>query len=47
LQGVYELCEKIELNGLKLNYIYLVMALKNQIEALISTEKGKKHLFMV
>ncbi|WP_395065464.1 glycosyltransferase family 4 protein [Flavobacterium sp.] len=45
-QGVYELCEKIELRGLNIElHLFGDGAEKNQIEALISSEKGKKIFF--
>jgi hypothetical protein len=45
-QGVYELCEKIDLNGLNIElHLFGDGAEKNQIEALISSEKGKNIFF--
>ncbi|SFA97242.1 Glycosyltransferase involved in cell wall bisynthesis [Flavobacterium swingsii] len=45
-QGVLELCEKIDLNGLNIElHIFGDGAEKNQIEALISSEKGKNIFF--
>jgi glycosyltransferase involved in cell wall biosynthesis len=48
-QGVYDLCEKIDLTSLQDNKIELHLfgdgAEKNQIEALISSEKGKNIFF--
>jgi glycosyltransferase involved in cell wall biosynthesis len=44
-QGVLELCEKIDLNGLNIElHLFGDGAEKSQIEALISTQKGQ-HLF--
>ncbi|WP_396144307.1 glycosyltransferase family 4 protein [Flavobacterium sp.] len=45
-QGVYELCEKIDLNGLNIElHLFGDGAEKSQIEALISSEKGKNIFF--
>lgn len=45
-QGVYELCEKIDLKGLNIElHLFGDGAEKNQIEALISSEKGKNIFF--
>ena len=45
-QGVYELCRKIDLNGLNIElHIFGDGAEKNQIEALISAEKSKNIFF--
>lgn len=45
-QGVLELCEKINLDGLNIElHIFGDGAEKNQIEALLSSEKGKKIFF--
>jgi glycosyltransferase involved in cell wall biosynthesis len=45
-QGVYELCEKIDLKGLNIELrLFGDGAEKNQIEALISSEKGKNIFF--
>lgn len=45
-QGVLELCEKIDLNGLNVElHLFGDGAEKNQIEALISTEKAKNIFF--
>ena len=45
-QGVYELCEKIDLNRLNIElHLFGDGAEKNQIEALISSEKGKNIFF--
>ncbi|HCQ12491.1 glycosyltransferase family 4 protein [Flavobacterium sp.] len=45
-QGVYELCEKIDLNGLNIElHLFGDGVEKNQIEALISSEKGKNIFF--
>lgn len=45
-QGVYELCEKIDLKGLNIElHLFGDGAEKNQIEALISGEKGKNIFF--
>jgi len=45
-QGVFELCEKIELNGLNVElHLFGDGAEKNQINALISSEKGEKIFF--
>ncbi len=45
-QGVLELCEKIDLNGLNIElHIFGDGAEKNQIEALISSQKTKKIFF--
>jgi glycosyltransferase involved in cell wall biosynthesis len=45
-QGVYELCEKIDLRDLNIElHLFGDGAEKNQIEALISSEKGKKIFF--
>ncbi|WP_298397582.1 glycosyltransferase family 4 protein [Flavobacterium sp.] len=45
-QGVYDLCEKINLNGLNIElHLFGDGAEKSQIEALISSEKGKNIFF--
>ena len=45
-QGVYELCEKIDLKGLNIElHLFGDGAEKNQIETLISSEKGKNIFF--
>jgi glycosyltransferase involved in cell wall biosynthesis len=45
-QGVYELCEKIDLNGLNIElHLFGDGAEKSRIEALISSEKGKNIFF--
>lgn len=45
-QGVYELCEKIDLKDLNIElHLFGDGAEKNQIEALISSEKGKNIFF--
>ena len=45
-QGVYELCEKIDLKGLNIElHLFGDGAEKNQIEALISGDKGKNIFF--
>lgn len=45
-QGVYELCEKIDLKGLNIElHLFGDGAEKNQIEALISSEKGRNIFF--
>lgn len=45
-QGVLELCEKIDLNGLNVElHLFGDGAEKNQIEALISSQKDKKIVF--
>lgn len=45
-QGVYEMCEKIDLKGLNIElHLFGDGAEKNQIEALISSEKGKNIFF--
>ena len=45
-QGILELCKKIELSGLNIElHLFGDGAEKNQIEALISTKKGKKIFF--
>lgn len=45
-QGVLELCEKIDLNGLNIElHLFGDGAEKNQIEALISSKKGKNIIF--
>jgi len=45
-QGVYELCEKIDLKGLNIElHLFGDGAEKNQIEAIVSSEKGKKIFF--
>lgn len=45
-QGVYELCEKIDLNGLNIElHLFGDGAEKSQIETLLSSEKGKNIFF--
>ena len=45
-QGVYELCEKIDLKGLNIElHLFGAGAEKSQIEALISSKKGKNIFF--
>jgi glycosyltransferase involved in cell wall biosynthesis len=45
-QGVLELCEKIDLDGLNIElHVFGDGAEKNQLEALLSSEKGKKIFF--
>ena len=45
-QGVYEMCKKIDLKGLNIElHLFGDGAEKNQIEALISSEKGKNIFF--
>lgn len=45
-QGVLEMCEKIDLNGLNIElHLFGDGAEKNQIEALLSSEKGRKIFF--
>lgn len=45
-QGILEMCEKIDLNGLNIElHLFGDGAEKNQIEALLSSEKGRKIFF--